>query len=146
MHSPDPSSTLRLDQSSVEDLNAALRVYRRLPLDLLFFLIVLAGSLVVLPMISTALSPPYGVYILGTGLTAWGLILLLACLLGLFWWRGRQVAEALNDPELHAAPISGLLHGQALIAERANAMGMEWSGFFGPLRPRGTDGDRQTGG
>jgi hypothetical protein len=136
LHSPDPTSQLRLDQSSVEDINAALRVYRRLPIDLVIFLLVLAGSLIVLPMISTALSPPYGVYILGTGLTSWGLILLLACLFGLFRWRGRQVAEALNDPELLAAPISGLLHGQTLIAERANAMDMEWSGFFGPLRPR----------
>lgn len=135
MHPPD-QPLLHLDQSSVEDLNAALRVYRRLPLELLLFLIVLAGSLILLPMLSTALSPPYGVYFFGTDLTGWGLIVLLGALYGLFRWRGRQMARALNHPDLLASPVWGLLSGQSVIAERANAMDMEWSGFFGPLRPR----------
>lgn len=136
MQSPNQTSLLRLDQSSVEDLNAALRVYRRLPLELLLFLVVLAGSLILLPMLSTALSPAYGVYLFGMGLTEYGPMLLLAALYGLFRWRGRQVAQALNDPGMLAAPVAGLLSGQSVIAERANAMDMEWSGFFDPLRPR----------
>lgn len=136
VQSPNQTPLLRLDQSSVEDLNAALRVYRRLPLELLLFLVVLAGSLILLPMLSTAMSPPYGVCLFGMGLTEYGLMLLLAALYGLFQWRGRQVAQALNDPGMLAAPVAGLLSGQSVIAERANAMDMEWSDFFGPLRPR----------
>ena len=136
MQSLNQMPLLRLDQSSVEDLNAASRVYRCLPLELLLFLVVLAGSLILLPMLSTALSPPYGVYLFGMGLTEYGLMLLLAALYGLFRWRGRQVAQALNDPGMLAASVAGLLSDQSVIAERANALDMEWSGFLGPLQPR----------
>jgi hypothetical protein len=125
-----------LDQSSVEELDAVLRIYRRLPLELLGFLVLLPVSILGLSHLSTALSPPYGVYILGQGLVTWGLLLLIALLFGLFWWRGRQVGRLLNEPALQASPITGLLSGTAILAEKASAMDMEWSGFFGPLKPR----------
>ncbi len=125
-----------LDQSTVEELDAALRIYRRLPLELLGFLILLPVTILGLSRLSTALSPPYGVYLLGQGLVTWGLLLLIALLFGLFWWRGRQVARLLNEPALLASPITGLLSGTRIIARKATAMGLEWSGFYGPLRPR----------
>lgn len=134
---PAPDAALQsLDQSLVEDLNAALRIFRRLPLELLGFLILLPVSILGLSNLSTALSPPYGVYIFGQGLVTWGLLLLIALLFGLFWWRGRQVGRLLNKPALIAAPITGLLSATGILAEKASAMDMEWSGFYGPLRPR----------
>ncbi|RYJ04286.1 MAG: ABC transporter ATP-binding protein [Acetobacteraceae bacterium] len=125
-----------LNQASVEDLNAALRIFRRLPLELLGFLVLLPVSILGLSRLSTALAPPYGVYIFGQGLVTWGLLLLIALLFGLFWWRGRQVGRLLNEPALVASPITGLLSGTSILAEKASAMGMEWSGFYGPLRSR----------
>ncbi|WP_338665756.1 hypothetical protein VQH23_11380 [Pararoseomonas sp. SCSIO 73927] len=136
MQPPQDRPLTSLNESSVEDLNAALRIYRRLPLELLGFLLLLFASLIGLSWLSTAISPPYGVYILGQGLVTWGLLLLLALLFGLFWWRGRQIGQLLDDPVLTGSPVTFLLSGTGIIAERAKAMGMEWSGFYGPLRPR----------
>ncbi|MCR0985234.1 hypothetical protein [Roseomonas populi] len=136
MEQPEERPLLSLDQSSVGDLNAALRLYRRLPLELLGFLVLLFAAMIGLSRLSTALSPPYGVYILGQGLVTWGLLVVLALLFGFLWWRGRQLGHLLNDPSLIASPIMALPSGISVIAERANAMGMAWSGFFGPLRPR----------
>ena len=56
---------LSLDAVSVEDLNAALRVVRRLPLELLGFLILLPIVGIGLSWLSTALAPPYGLSIHG---------------------------------------------------------------------------------
>ena len=134
-HASD-ADLLSLNQASVEDLNAALRIFRRLPLELLGFLVLLPISILGLSHLSTALSPPYGVYIFGQGLVTWGLLLLIALLFGLFWRRGRQIGRLLNEPDLVAAPITGLLSGTSVLAEKASAMDMEWSGFYGPLRPR----------
>ncbi len=127
---------LTLDDVSPDDLNAALRVFRRLPLELLGFLILLPVVGIGLSRLSQALSPPYGVYILGQGLVTWGLLLMLALLFGLFWLRGRQIGRLLDDPVILASPVTSLLSVPELLARRANALGMEWSGFYGPLRPR----------
>jgi len=136
-HTPD-ADRRSLDESSVEELDAALRIYRRLPLELLGFLVLLPVVGIGLSQLSTALSPPYGVYILGQGLLTWGLLAMIGLLLGLFWWHGRQVGRLLNEPALVASPIGGLLAGTSIIAEKAIRMDMEWSGFYGPLRPRRT--------
>ncbi|GJE55212.1 MULTISPECIES: ABC transporter ATP-binding protein [Methylobacterium] len=127
--------TLKLDQSSVEDLDLALRLYRRLVFRLLAILVLGFGAVIGLSHLGTALSPPYGIYILGWGLATWGLIGLLALIVLELWWEGRQIGRALNDPGMQASPIAGLMGGIGVIAERAQAMGMEWSGFLGPLRP-----------
>lgn len=127
---------LTLDYVSVEDLNAALRIFRRLPLELLGYLILLPIVSIGLSRLGTALSPPYGLYILGWNLVTWGLLLMLALLFGLLWWRGRQIGRLLKDPGILAAPVMSLLSAPAVLAERAQALGMEWSGFYGPLRPR----------
>jgi len=135
MKPPTDAAALSLDHSSVEELDAALRVYRRLPLELLGFLVLLLVSIPGLSWLGTALSPPYGVYILGQDLVTWGLLLLLALLYGLFRWRGRQVGRLLNAPEILSSPVFGLLSGTEIIAARARAMGLGWRGFYGPLRP-----------
>ena len=127
---------LTLDSVSPEELNAALRVFRRLPLELLGFLVLLPVVGIGLSRLSTALSPPYGVYILGQGLVTWGLLAMLALLFGLFWLRGRQVGRLLNDPGVLASPVMSLPFVPSLMAEKARALDMEWSGFYGPLRPR----------
>lgn len=127
---------LSLDAVSVEDLNAALRVVRRLPLELLGFLILLPIVGIGLSWLSTALAPPYGLSIFGQGLVTWGLLLMLALLFGLFWWRGRQVGLLLHDPAILASPVMSLMSVPGVLAARAQALGLEWSGFYGPLRPR----------
>lgn len=124
-----------LDQSSVEELNLALRHYRRLGLRLAAFLILGFPMMLGVVHLNTWLSPPYGVYILGEDLVTWALLALLALLFAEFWWEGRQIGRALNDPTLLSSPVASLLSGINVIARRANAMGMEWRGFFGPLRP-----------
>lgn len=127
---------LSLDAVSVEDLNAALRVVRRLPLELLGFLILLPIVGIGLSWLSTALAPPYGLSIFGQGLVTWGLLLTLALLFGLFWWRGRQVGLLLHDPAILASPVMSLMSVPGVLAARAQALGLEWNGFYGPLRPR----------
>lgn len=127
---------LSVDAVSVEDLNAALRVVRRLPLELLGFLILLPIVGIGLSWLSTALAPPYGLSIFGQGLVTWGLLLTLALLFGLFWWRGRQVGLLLHDPAILASPVMSLMSVPGVLAARAQALGLEWSGFYGPLRPR----------
>lgn len=129
---------LKLDRSSVEDLDRALRLYRRLIFRLLAVLVLGFGAVIALSHLSTALSPPYGIYILGWDLTTWGLLAILALIFLEFWWEGRQIGQALDDPGMQSSPISGLMGGIGVIAERARAMDMEWSGFLGPLRPSRT--------
>ncbi|MEH3065198.1 MAG: ABC transporter ATP-binding protein [Methylobacterium radiotolerans] len=126
---------LSLDYVSVEDLNAALRVFRRLPLELLGFLVLLPIVIIGLSRLGTALNPPYGLYMFGWDLVTWGLLLMLALLVGLLWWRGREVGRLLNDRDILASPIMSLLSVPSVLARRAQTLGMEWTGFYGPLRP-----------
>lgn len=126
---------LSLDSVSVEDLNAALRIFRRLALEVLGFLILLPIVLIGLSRLGTALNPPYGLYIFGWDLVTWGLLLILVPLFGLLWRRGRQIGRLLNDRGILASPLISLLSVPGVIARRAQALGMEWTGFYGPLRP-----------
>ena len=124
-----------IDPTSVENLNRALRLYRRL---LLRILIIGGGGFVIallLARLGTALSPPNGVILFGEGLGTWGLIATLALLIAEIWIDGRGIGKALNDPLLKTMPAVGLLSGLSVIAQRAHAMDMEWTGFLGPLRP-----------
>ncbi len=125
-----------LEQSSVEDLDLALRLYRRLLSRLVALFVLGFAAVVGLSYLGTYLAPPYGLYVFGESLSTWGLMLLVALLIAECWWEGRAVGRALQDPILLGSPIIGLLSGLGVIAQRANAMGMEWSGFLGPLRPR----------
>lgn len=127
--------SLRLDHSSVEELNLALRLYRRLLVRLPLILVLGFAGVIVLSRLSTVLSPPYGVYLLGQGLETWGLLGLLALLFAELWWEGRQIGKALNHPGLLDSPIAGLLSGLHVIGERAAGIGMEPGFFHGPLRP-----------
>lgn len=123
------------DGPSVEDINRALRLYRRL---LLRIMIIFCGGIVIdilLVKLGTVIAPPYGVIILGEGLGVWGMIAILGLLLAEIWVDGRAIGDALNDPVLRRMPALGLMTGLTVIAQRANAIGMEWSGFLGPLRP-----------
>lgn len=124
-----------LQQSSVEDLNLALRLYRRLMLRMVVIVVLGFAGVIGLGYASSYLSPPYGLYIFGQDLSTWGLVVLLVLLVAECWWEGRAVGLALHDPVLLRLPIIGLLSGLGVVAQRANAMGMEWSGFLGPLRP-----------
>lgn len=129
------SPALGLDHSSVEDLNLALRHYRRLMIRLPLILVLGFAAAIGLTYLGTALSPPYGVYILGWDLTTWGLLGLLAVLFAELWWEGRQIGQALNSVEMQSAPIASLLGGQALIGARAREHGMKPGPFNGPLQP-----------
>lgn len=125
----------RLDHSSIEELNLALRHYRRLPLRLLIILVLGFAAAFGLGRLGTWLSPPYGVYVFGEDLATYGSIAVLALAFAELWWEGRRIGRALNDPVPPASPVSGSMSGLGVVARRADAMGMTWSGFFGPLKP-----------
>lgn len=123
------------DRPSVEDLDAALRTYRRLLVMSLAIVILGFAAVIGLSFLGTWLAPPYGLRIMGWSLTEWGLVLLLAGLLGYLWVMGRRLGRLLDDRTLLSFPIAGILSGLQVIAQHAHARGMEWSGFLGPLRP-----------
>lgn len=121
--------------SSVEDLNQALRLYRQFIFRICAIAVLGFVVVILLAKLGAALSPPYGVYIFGEGLGTWGLIVLVAALIAQVWWSGRTIGKLLNDPVLKSVPAVGPMSAPTAIAQRAHAIGMEWSGFFGPLRP-----------
>ena len=126
---------MSVDQRTIDSLNSALRVYRRLGLRLLALFVLGFAVVIALGYLSTALRPPYGLYILGEDPSTWGMVVLLLLILGEFWWESRQVRQALDDPNFPSEAHLGLLSGLTVMAQRAKAIGMEWSGFYGPLRP-----------
>lgn len=121
--------------STVEELNEALRLYRRLLKRLALIVVVGVIAVAVLAQLSMALNPPYGVYIMGEGLATWGLIGLVVAMAAQLWIDGRALGKVLNDPAMKTFPVLAAMTAVTLIATRANAMGMTWTGFFGPLRP-----------
>ena len=123
------------DRPSVADLDAALRIYRRLLPVLLVIVVGGFAAVIGLSHLGTWLKPPYGLRVMGWTLTEWGLVLLVVGLLAYLWVTGRKLGRLLDDRTLLSFPIVGILSGLQVIAQHANARGMEWSGFFGPLRP-----------
>lgn len=119
--------TASLNSSSVDDLNLALRLYRRLLLCML--VILLLGFDAAFALF------PVNVYVLGTSLAEWALMATLLLLAAEACWEGWQIGRALNDPTFRFLPVLMLPSGMGIIAQRATAMGMEWSAFLGPLRP-----------
>src|SRR5215218_9149714 len=69
-----------VDLSSAENLNEALRLYRRLVLGIGAIAVIGFVAVILLAKLGTALSPPYGIYIFGEGLGTWGLIAVVAAL------------------------------------------------------------------
>ncbi len=63
------------------------------------------------------------------------MVVLVAELLGYLWVTGRKLGRLLNDQTLLSFPVVAILSALTVIAERAQAMGLEWSAFFGPIRP-----------
>ena len=124
-----------LSDVSVDDLDEALRLYRRLLRNLVLILVLGMLGVVALGYLSRAVWPPYGLYIFGWDLVTIGLLVLLAVLFLEVRRTGRAIGGALNEPSLEASPITAVTSGLSVIAERANTMGMEWSGFLGPLQP-----------
>lgn len=120
---------------TVDDLNLALALYRRLLLHLV--LIVFGGfaAAIALSYLGRLISPPYGVYVWGWSLSEWGMVAVIVLLGATLWFTGRRIGRVLNDQVLLSQPIVALFSGITVIAQHANAMGMEWSGFLGPLRP-----------
>ncbi len=123
------------DRPSVEDLGAALRIYRRCLPVLLVILIGGFAAVIGFSHLGTWLAPPYGLRIMGWTLTEWGLVLLVVGLLAYLWVTGRKLGDLLNDHTLRSMTIVGILTVLHVIAQHAHARGLEWSGFLGPLRP-----------
>lgn len=120
---------------SVQTLNEALRLYRRLILRIMIVVFGGFALVIALSYLSHFLSPPYGVHLFGWSLTEWGMVILVVSLVGYLWRMGRRIGLLLGDPGILAMPVIGVLSAPAAIAPHAHAMGMEWTGFFGPLRP-----------
>lgn len=128
---PDPTE----DRPSVADLDAALRIYRRLLPVLLVIVIGGFAAVIGLSHLGTWLAPPYGLRVMGWTLTEWGLVLLVVGLLAYLWVTGRKLGHLLDDHTLRSMPpIVGIMTRLQVTAQHAHARGMEWSGFLGPLR------------
>ncbi|MCE4222643.1 ABC transporter ATP-binding protein [Methylobacterium sp. C25] len=121
--------------STVEELNEALRLYRRTVLTVIALGVLGLPACWGLSILGTWLKPPYGLYIYGESLATWGLIVVVGLLIAQLWWGGRQIGRILSDPVTSAAPAIGVMTAQTVIAQRAHAMGMKWTGFFGDLQP-----------
>ena len=125
-----------LEQSSVEDLNLAQRLYRRLLFRFAVLFVLGIAAMLGLDALGTYLSPPYGLFVFGEDLGTWAITLFGVLGVAEFWWEGRAIGRVLRDPILLRLPIIGLLSAPGEIAQRAKALGMEPSGFLGPLRPQ----------
>ena len=110
-------------QPSVEDINRALRLLRRM---LARIALIFVGGLI-LDVILFQFSGALGEF---------GLIALLVALIAEVWIDGRAIGHAIGDSTLKAMPLLAMLSAPQAIAQRADAAGMEWTGFFGPLRPK----------
>ena len=124
-----------LDRPSVEDLDEALTIYRRLLVTSLAIVVLGFAAVIGLSFLGTWIAPPYGLRIGGWSLTKIGMVVLVFGLLAYLWITGRKLGVLLDDQTLRSMPIVGILTGLQVIAGHAHARGMEWSGFFGPLRP-----------
>ena len=120
---------------SVDDINLALSLYRRLLLHILLIGFGGIAAAAALSYLGRLISPPYGLYIWGWSLGEWGMIAVVVLLGAVLWLTGRRIGQILNDPVLKSQPIIAIMSGITVIARHATAMGMEWSGFLGPLRP-----------
>ncbi len=123
----------QLRSSTVAELDLALALYRRLILHLFVVAVLFIPIAVGLSYLSTALSPSYGIIIGGEDISTWGMLGMLIIMIALLWWDGRAIARVLNDPV--GFPLISGITAFIEIGRRAHAMVMEWSGFFGPLRP-----------
>lgn len=117
--------------STVDELNTALRAYRSLPLRLVVIVVLGLGAAIV----SSLLGASTGFALFGLSLPELILLATVVLLVVELYAKGRIVATALHEPATAILPLLILLSGMTIIARRATAMGMEWSGFFGPLRP-----------
>lgn len=128
-----------LNPSSVDDLNLAVRLYRRLMLRMVAIVLIGFAAAIMLSWVGTLISPPYGVYIYGESLAELTLMVMLFALVAEFYWEAWQISPVLHEPSLRFLPIPLLLTGMLTVSQRAHAMGMRRSGFLGlgPLRPVG---------
>jgi hypothetical protein len=117
-----------------EDINLALRLYRRLLLRILAIVGLGLVGVAVLAKISPIILPPRG-RIGGMGLVDWGLIALVILVAAEIFWDGTKIGRALKDPMMRFFPLLGLMSLPTIIAQRANAIGMQPSRFMGPLKP-----------
>lgn len=141
---PIPGSRIGMDHANsttnrptVEELEEALRVYRRLLVFLLAVAFVGFPTVVGLSFLGTWLRPPYGLHIAGWTLTEWGFVLLVVGLLAYLWITGRKLGRLLDDRTLLSFPIVGIMSGLQVVAQHAHARGLKWGPFLGPLRPSG---------
>jgi hypothetical protein len=120
---------------TVEDLNRALQLFRRILRRILVILILgIAGS-IVLNLIGEKINPPFGIHLGGMGVAEWVLVVALIAMIVELYWHGRRIGRLINDPIMKSMPALGLMSVGAVIAQNAAAKGMKPGFFMGQLRP-----------
>ena len=126
----DNGSTL-----TVDDLNLALRLLRRMFLRMFVIFALGIVASIVLNWISHQISE-YGVYFAGTGLPEWGMMATLVIMIAELYWDGRKVGRILQDPLMMRSPATGFMSAPAVIAQKAAPFGMKPGPFLGPANRR----------
>jgi hypothetical protein len=122
--------------ATVDDLNLALRLLRRIFWRT--FLILALGIIasIVLNWISYQIREYGAVYIAGASLPEWAMMVTLVVMIAELYWDGRKVGRVLQDPLMMWLPALGLMSAPAVIAQKAAPLGMRPGLFLGSLRPK----------
>jgi hypothetical protein len=123
------------DTLTVDDLNLALRLWRRLMLRI--FAIAFFGLIgaFFVDTLSYEIDPPYGLHFAGMRLEDWWWTGVVVILIMETYWDGRKIGRIMGDPVMMTFPAMGMLSVITTISQKAAAMGMTSSRFLGPLQP-----------
>jgi hypothetical protein len=120
---------------TVDDLNMALRLLRRIFRRAFLIFAVGIIATIVLNWISHQISE-YGVRIADASLPEWALMATLVVMIAELYSDGRKVGRVFQDPLMMWLPALGLMSAGAVVAQKAALLRMRPGMFFRPLRPK----------
>jgi len=123
------------DPSTVEELNAVLRLGRRMAIGMYSIIPIGFVLALILAIVGNQFNKPYGLYIAGEGLGTWGVGFTFIALLLDMYWIAFKLAKALRNPIIFVMPLFGIMLTGTVVTERAKKLNMKPGFFMGPLKP-----------